>query len=111
MESLLRHEEGLRVFVDNPAIAMDNNTAERALRPQVLSRQLFYGCQSQASVLLLARLTSLFATLAQHGVSVRPWLESYLQGCALAGGAPPQNAEDFLFRHLPTQHTTIRRSA
>lgn len=111
MESLLRHEEGLRIFVDNPAVAIDNNTAERALRPQVLSRQLFYGCQSQASVLLLAQLTSIFATLAQQGVSARPWLESYLRACALAGGAPPQNAEDFLLRHVPTQHTTMRRSA
>lgn len=111
MQSLLRHEAGLRVFVDNPAVAMDNNTAERSLRALVLARQLFYGCQSEASALLLAQLSSIFATLRQRGVSVRPWLEDYLRSCALAGGHPPPEAEAFLLRHLPAHHATGGRQS
>ena len=32
LQSLLRHREGLEVFVNEPAVPMDNNLAERALR-------------------------------------------------------------------------------
>jgi transposase len=101
LESLLRHETGLRVFVDQPAVAMDNNIAERTLRPIVLARQLFYGCQSEASALLLAQLSSILTTLKQQGVNPRQWLGEYLQACALCGGRPPPQAEAFLMRHLP----------
>ena len=112
LESLLRHEEGLRVFVDNPAVAMDNNCAERTLRPMVLARQLFYGCQSAASAQLLAQLRSIFATLMQQDVAIRPWLDDYLRACALAGGQAPPQAADFLLQHLPPHDTNrMQRSA
>jgi len=41
--SALKHWDGLTVFVDNPLVPMDNNIAERALRPGALGRKNHYG--------------------------------------------------------------------
>ena len=84
-----------------------NNNAGRALRPRVLARQLFYGCQSKPSALLLSQLSSIFTTLQQQGVNVRSWLYDYLHACALARGRPPVDAENFLTRHLPPQAAMV----
>lgn len=39
LSSLQNHWDGLTVFVERPAVAMDNNTAERALRNPVVGRK------------------------------------------------------------------------
>ena len=47
LRSLLRHREGLCVFVDRPQVPMDNNLAERALRGPVIGRRLSFGSNSE----------------------------------------------------------------
>ena len=47
LRSLLRHREGLSVFLDNPCVPMDNNAAERALRSAVIGRRLSFGSDSE----------------------------------------------------------------
>ena len=47
LRSLLKHREGLCVFVDNPQVPMDNNFAERALRGPVTRGSL---CTSLSTV-------------------------------------------------------------
>jgi len=43
IESMKRHWKGLTLFVDNREILMDNNLAERMLRPIVLGRKNYWG--------------------------------------------------------------------
>ena len=43
LSSLHNHWDGLTVFVERPEVAMDNNTAERALRTPVVGRKNYYG--------------------------------------------------------------------
>lgn len=43
LRSMERHWTGLTVFVDHPAVPMDNNVAERAQRTPVVGRKNFYG--------------------------------------------------------------------
>ena len=47
LRSLLKHREGLSVFVDNPQVPMDNNVAERELRSAVTRGSL---CTSLSTV-------------------------------------------------------------
>jgi transposase len=91
LTSLEEHWEGLTRFVDDPTIPMDNNTAERALRMEVVARKAFNGCGSIASAHLLAGMATILNTLRQHGVDARTWLTRYLTACAAGGGrAPPE---------------------
>ena len=46
LTSLKNHWAGLRVFVDHPAVPLDNNAAERALRNPVIGRKNYYGSGS-----------------------------------------------------------------
>ena len=43
LRSLLKHREGLCVFVDKPFVPMDNNTGEREIRSAVIGRRLSFG--------------------------------------------------------------------
>jgi transposase len=52
--SMHKHWAGLTVFVEQPWLAMDNNAAERALRPAVVGRKNFYGSGSPWSGQLAA---------------------------------------------------------
>lgn len=46
MNSMEEHWKGLTLFVDNPEIPLDNNLAERMLRPMVLGRKNYWGNHS-----------------------------------------------------------------
>jgi transposase len=43
LESLQDHWPGLTLFLEHPQVAMDNNTAERAIRNPVTGRKNYYG--------------------------------------------------------------------
>ena len=43
LASLLKHEEGLRRFVSDPRIPLENNAAERTLRGPVIARYTSFG--------------------------------------------------------------------
>jgi transposase len=87
---------GLVLFLDHPWLDLDNNAAERALRPAVVGRKNFYGSGSQWSGQLAATMMSLLNTVKLWGLNPRLWLSSYLQACAQAGGRAPDDWARFM---------------
>lgn len=96
LKSLDKHWEGLTIFVDQPAIPMDNNTAERGLRPSVVGRKNYFGSASIWSAELAAALFTLFKTLKLWNINPHTWLLAYFHECALIGGSPPDDISKFL---------------
>ena len=96
LRSLLRHREGLSVFVDNPQVPMDNNVAERALRGAVIGRRLSFGSDSEDGADFTATMYSVIGTLALNGIDVLRWLEAWLEACAENGGHPPDDLSPWL---------------
>ncbi len=101
LESLVRHWEGLTLFLDHPEIDMDNNRAERRLRNCVCARKQFLGSRALWAGQLAATLFSLFATLELWAINPRLWLTAYFQACAEAGGQAPEEAQRWLPWNLP----------
>lgn len=54
--------EDLLMWLRNPAVSPDNNAAERALRPAVVTRKTSFGSRSPAGAQAFARLLSLIET-------------------------------------------------
>jgi transposase len=96
LESLKRHWSGLVLFVAHPEIPMDNNRAERQLRPSVVGRKNYYGAGALWSANLTAMLFSLFQTLGMWNINPRLWLSQYLLACAKNQCSPPDDAKNFL---------------
>jgi transposase len=96
LDSLQNHWPGLTLFADHPQIPMDNNGAERAVRPGALGRKNYYGCASRWSAQLLAMMFSLLQTLVLHNLNPRTYLSAYLQACALNGSKAPEQLESWL---------------
>ena len=96
LESLQEHWTGLRRFVDDRRIPMDNNASERAGRGPAVARKNFYGSGSLWSGRLAATMFSLLATLAHWKLNPRRWLAWYLESCAVAGGRAPEDIQPFL---------------
>lgn len=71
---LVNQEAALRVFLDDPKVAVDNNVSERALRIVALLRKnaLFVGHDEAGQN--LAMLLTIVATCALHGVEPRRYL-------------------------------------
>ena len=81
--------------LDDPAVAPDNNAAERGLRTPVLGRKNFYGSGAVWSAQLATAAWTVFATVWQHGLNPLTFLIAYLTACADAGG-PPTDLARFL---------------
>lgn len=96
LQSMRRHWPGLTVFVDHPALPMDNNAAERANRPVAVARKNYYGSGALWSGELACACFTILATLRQQGICPRRYLQAYLEACARQGGRAPQNMEEFL---------------
>ena len=96
LESMTFHWSGLTVFVASPWVAMDNNTAERAIRGPVVGRKNFYGSGSEVSAELAATMYGVLATMKLWGLNARTWLAAYLQACADNRNQPPENINAFL---------------
>ena len=94
--SLQTHWSGLTLFADHPQIPMDNNGAERAIRPGTLGRKNYYGSASRWSAQLLAMMLTLLQTLVLHNVNPRTYLTAYLQACAVNGSKAPEQLERWL---------------
>lgn len=94
--SLLNHWSGLTLFLKFPAIPMDNNASERALRNPVVGRKNYYGSRSIWSGSLAAMLFSIFATVKKNKGDPRQFLNSYLKACAENKGRPPEDLSPFL---------------
>jgi transposase len=94
--SMNKHWAGLTVFVEQPWLAMDNNAAERAIRPAVVGRKNFYGSGSQWSGQLAATMYSVLMTARLWGLNARTWLSQYLHACAANGNRAPADISGFL---------------
>ena len=96
LRSLLKHREGLSVFVNNPQVPMDNNVAERELRGAVIGRRLSFGSDSEDGAEFTATMYSVIGTLVLNGIDVLRWLEAWLEACAKNGGRPPDDLSPWL---------------
>lgn len=96
IKSLIRHWDGLCVFVDHPLVPMDNNEAERCLRNAVVGRKTYYGSGAEWGGDLSSWLFSLFETLKKNRVNPMTYLTAYLTACAQAGGKAPGDLTPFL---------------
>lgn len=102
---------GLVLFLDHPWLDLDNNAAERALRPAVVGRKNFYGSGSQWSGQLAATMMSLLNTVKLWGLNPRLWLTSYLQASAQAGGRAPDDWARFVPWQMDERQLAAMRSA
>ena len=82
LRSLLKHQDGLCVFVPHPEVPPDNNAAERALRGPVIGRYTSFGSGSASGAALTALMYSIYATLQQSGLNPYRWTWDYLNACA-----------------------------
>ena len=106
LSSLQNHWDGLTVFVECPEVAMDNNTAERALRNPVVGRKNYYGSGRVWSAHLAAMMFSVLQTILLWGLNPHHWLRAFLQACADHSGKSPEDLSAF----LPWQMTPERRA-
>ena len=96
LRSLIRHREGLSVFVDHPQVPMDNSEAERRFRDPVIGRQLSFGSDSEEGAAFTAIMYSVIGTLVMNRIHVRRWLHEWLEACAGNGGRPPDDLAPWL---------------
>ncbi len=96
LNSLLRHRDGLCVFVDRPDVPMDNNLSERMHRGPVIGRKLSFGSDSLEGALFSATMYGIIETLRMNGIDVRTWLDDWLSACAGNGGQPPEDLSPWL---------------
>ncbi len=101
---------GLVLFLEHPWLDLDNNAAERALRPAVVGRKNFYGSGCQWSGQLAATMMSLLNRVRLWGLNPRLWLRSYLQACAQAGGQIPDHWGRFVPWQMDQRQLAAMRS-
>jgi len=85
MKSMKQHWKGLTLFVDHPQIPMDNNLAERMLRPMVIGRKNYWGNHSLWAGELTCAMFSIIQTCLMHEISPRAYLNYYFEECAKKG--------------------------
>ncbi|HSL07479.1 MAG TPA: IS66 family transposase [Pseudonocardiaceae bacterium] len=107
LATLDREWDGLVRHRDFPDIALDNNTAERALRTPVVGRKNYYGAHAEWAAHLAARVWTITATAERNHREPLAFLTAYLNACAEAGGKPPNGkALEQFFAWLPVPGDT-----
>jgi len=96
LDSMARHWDGLTLFLDHPAVPLDNNAAERLLRTGVVGRKNFYGSGSLSSGALTEAAYTVLLTAAKNGLNPLTYLRAYLDACAANGGNAPAQLDRFL---------------
>lgn len=76
--------DGLRVFLDDPLVGLDNNGTERALRGIVLGRKNHYGSRSERGTEVAAILYTLIESAKLAGVGPHAYLKTAINA-ALQG--------------------------
>lgn len=84
---LLNHEAGLRVFLGDPRVPIDNNESERAVRPVVLGRVNFQGSRSRHGTQVAAILYTLVESAKRCGVSPEDYLQAAAEHALTTAGA------------------------
>jgi hypothetical protein len=75
----LDREASLRVFIDHPAVQMDTNHLERALRPIALGRKNWLFCSTEVGARQVGLIQSLLVTCRLHGLDAFTYLVDVLQ--------------------------------
>jgi transposase len=70
-----KHFDGLRVFLTDPDVPLDNNRTERALRGVVLGRKNHFGSRSERGTKVAAMMYSLVETAKINGVDPELYLK------------------------------------
>jgi len=109
LATLDREWDGLARHREYPELALDNNTAERALRGPVVGRKNYYGSGSVVSAQLASRVWTITATAERAWLNPLAYLRAYLEECAHAGGKAPTGQA--LTRFLPWAITPDDRTA
>ncbi len=94
--SLLKHWRGLTLFLEHPALPLDNNASERALRNLVVGRKNYYGNRSIWGGCLASMLFSIFGTIAKNKADPKAFLRKYLDACAANNGCAPDDIDQYL---------------
>lgn len=79
---ILKHLDELLVWLTNPDITPDNNAAERALRPAVVTRKTSFGSRSKLGAQAFARLLSVIMSWGKQGVAFFEQGEDVLRSAA-----------------------------
>ena len=96
LASLLKHEDGLRRFVSDPRIPLENNAAERALRGPVIARYTSFGAGGPDGARAAGLRFGVFETLRMAGLNPYTVMLDWLAACARRGGQAPQNLDPWL---------------
>jgi transposase len=78
----------LQTYLSNPAVNIDNNAAERALRRITIGRKLWLFFRGNVTFERAARIASLLATARLHGADERRYLEWLLRELARREWSP-----------------------
>ena len=101
LTSLKNHWDGLTVFVNHPEVPMDNNQAERKFRDVARFRHNCYGVFSEKFGVITAAMLTIFATLRQLGIPLRPYLNCYFEAASANNGQAPEGLKTLLPWNLP----------
>ena len=75
----LNRERELRVFLQDPAVPLDTNQLERALRPIPMGRKNWLFCWTEVGAEYVGHIQSLLVTCKLHGVDPYTYLVDVLQ--------------------------------
>ena len=84
---MLKLEAGLRAFLHDPRIKLDNNGTERALRGLVIGRKNHYGSKSKRGTEVAALFYSLLETAKLCGVNPEKYLTAAVRRAMEEPGA------------------------
>lgn len=84
---LVNHEAGLKKFLDDPLIPIDNNASERAVRSVVLGRKNHYGSRSLRGTKVAAIFYTLMESARLSGVDPRAYLLAVAEAAIRTPGA------------------------
>jgi len=83
------YREALFTFVDHPEVPLDNNHAEREIRPAVIMRKNSFSNRSENAANAQAILMSVYRTLKLRGLDPLETIVSALRHYVCTGEVPP----------------------
>jgi transposase len=84
---LVNHEVGLRVFLEDAAVPIDNNESERAVRPTVLGRMNYKCSRSRRGTEVHAIISTLIESAKRCGVPPEAYLLAAAEHALMRAGA------------------------
>ena len=85
---VVKRKAELSVFVDNPEVAIDNNRAERAIKPFVMARKNFLFADTEKGAEASADVFSIIETAKMNDLDVFGYLNFLLTELPKLGEAP-----------------------